>query len=187
LFLNQFPVDYIGFVFYPRSPRYVGENIDQLLGCVRVGIKKVGVFVNPNYEEVKKALDIGIDLIQLHGEETVEFAQKIGLTRVIKAFRVKDKIEPEKVLPWKKAYAILTDTFVKGIPGGTGQTFNWSLAKILVDQGYKVFLAGGLNPENVKEAILTVCPYAIDLSSGIEASPGIKDHQKIKKLFAQLI
>ncbi|WP_022855701.1 phosphoribosylanthranilate isomerase [Thermodesulfobacterium thermophilum] len=186
LFLNRFPVDYLGFVLYPRSPRYVGENLKHLLGYVREGIQKVAVLVNPTYEEVKAVLDTGIDLIQLHGEETVEFAKKIGLSRVIKAFRIKDKVELDLVAPWEKAYAILTDTFVKGVPGGTGKTFNWSLAKVLVDHGYKVFLAGGLTPENVKQAISTIGPYGIDLSSGVEVSPGIKDSTKISNLFKQL-
>lgn len=186
LFLNRFPLDYVGFVLYPRSPRYVGKNLKHLLGYVRETIKKVAVLVNPTYEEVKEVLDIGIDLIQLHGEETVEFAKKIGLSRVIKAFRIKDKVELDLIAPWEKAYAILTDTFVKGVPGGTGKTFNWSLAKVLVDHGYKVFLAGGLTPENVKQAISTASPYGIDLSSGVEVSPGIKDYTKISNLFKQL-
>ena len=183
-FLRNFPVDYIGFIMYPKSPRYVGDGLKELLS-IQHKAKKVVVFVNPSYEEVKTALDSGADLIQLHGEESLEFAKKIGLERVIKAFRVKDKL-PSEIKNWNKAYAILLDTFVKGIAGGTGKSFNWNLAKEAVEAGYKIFLAGGLNPENVVEAISQVNPYAIDLSSGVECHLGKKDPAKIKELFKKL-
>lgn len=185
-FLNKFPVDYIGFIMYPKSPRYVKEKLKELLSLVKKA-KKVVVFVNPTYEEVKEALNYGADLIQLHGEETLEFAKKIGLERIIKAFKVKEnKLNFEELSFWKDAYGILLDTYVKGIPGGTGKTFNWDIAKKVVSLGYKVFLAGGIDPQNILEAIKEVSPYAIDIASGVELYPGKKDPQKIEKLFKNL-
>lgn len=183
--LNEFSISYVGFILFPKSPRYVGNTLKELLSLVKKA-KKVAVFVNPDYEEVKKALDSGVDLIQLHGEETLEFARKIGFKRVIKAFRVGDNFDLKILTPWKGCYAILLDTYVKGIPGGTGKVFNWDIAKEAVNSGYRIFLAGGLNIENVLDAVKTVNPYAIDIASGVELYPGKKDPEKIKKLFNTL-
>ncbi len=185
VFLNKFPVDYIGFILYPKSPRYVGNKLKELLSLVK-NAKKVAVFVNSEYEKIKEALDFGVDLIQLHGEETPDFAQKIGFERVIKALRVGDSFDFEILKPWKRCYAILLDTYVKRMPGGTGKVFNWEIAKEVVKLGYKVFLAGGLNPENVLDAIKTVNPFAIDIASGVELYPGKKDLKKIEELFERL-
>ena len=185
-FLNDFPLDYMGFIMYPKSPRYVNDKLKELLSLVKKA-KKVAVFVNPSYEEVKKALDLGADFIQLHGEERPQFGKKIGLKKVIKAFKVKDNTFDFKELSfWRNAYAILIDTYVKGIPGGTGKTFNWDIAKKIVSLGYKVFLAGGINPDNVLSAMTKVFPYAIDIASGVELYPGKKDPEKIIKLFNNL-
>ena len=185
-FLNDFPLDYMGFIMYPKSPRYVNDKLKELLSLVKKA-KKVAVFVNPSYEEVKKALDLGADFIQLHGEERPQFGKKIGLKKVIKAFKVKDNTFDFKELSfWGNAYAILIDTYVKGIPGGTGKTFNWDIAKKIVSLGYKVFLAGGINPDNVLSAVKEVSPYAIDIASGVQLYPGKKDPEKIIKLFNNL-
>jgi phosphoribosylanthranilate isomerase len=185
-FLNDFPLDYMGFIMYTKSPRYVNNKLKELLSFVKKA-KKVAVFLNPSYEEVKNTLDLGADLIQLHGEETPQFGKKIGLKRVIKAFKIKDKTFNFKELSlWKNAYAILLDTYIKGIPGGTGKTFNWEIAKKVVSLGYKVFLAGGINPDNVLSAVKEVSPYAIDIASGVELYPGKKDPEKIKRLFDNL-
>ena len=186
MFLNDFPLDYMGFIMYPKSPRYVSDKLKKLLFLVKKA-KKVVVFVNPSYEEVKNALDLGADLIQLHGEETPQFGKKIGLEKIIKVFKIKDNLFDFKELSlWKNAYAILLDTYIKGIPGGTGRTFNWDIAKKVVSLGYKVFLAGGINPDNVLFAIKEVSPYAIDIASGVELYPGKKDPEKIKRLFDNL-
>ena len=185
-FLNNFPVDYMGFIMYPKSPRYVNNELKELLSLVKKA-KKVVVFVNPSYEEVKNALDLGADFIQLHGEETPEFGEKIGFKKIIKAFRVKEnRIDFKELSFWKNAYAILLDTYVKGILGGTGKTFNWDIAKRIVSSGYKVFLAGGIDPDNVLNAIKEVSPYAIDIASGVELYPGKKDPEKINRLFNSL-
>lgn len=181
-FIEKYPVDYLGFILYPPSPRFVGGNLKNLLSHVKRAMRVV-VMVNPSYEEAKKVLDQGADFIQLHGDENLELGRKLGLDRIIKAFRVKDFINFEQLTLWKGAHAILLDTFKKGIPGGTGQTFNWELATDVVKKGFKIFLAGGLNPENLEEAIRKVRPYGIDISSGVEKSPGIKDPEKIEKIF----
>ncbi len=184
-FVEKFPVDYLGFIMYPPSPRFVGETLKALLEFVNKA-KKVAVFVNPTYEEVKKVLDLGVDFIQLHGDEAPDLGKKIGFEKVIKAFRIKDKINFEEFEAWEKAYALLLDTYKEGVPGGTGEVFNWNLAKEIVKKGFRIFLAGGLKPENIIEAIETVKPYGIDLSSGVEKFPGKKDHEKIRNLFDKL-
>jgi phosphoribosylanthranilate isomerase len=172
-------VDYLGFILYPKSPRFVGwDRLTKLLELAR-GVKRVGVFVNPTLEEINRAFELGIDLVQLHGEEDLEFAKRIGLERVIKAFRVKDQVHVEEA--WKQAYAILLDTYSDKAYGGTGKSFDWSVAQALVEQGFKVFLSGGLNPENVSLAVQKVKPYAVDVSSGIEKEPGVKYPKKMEE------
>ncbi|MDM7266731.1 MAG: phosphoribosylanthranilate isomerase [Aquificota bacterium] len=174
----EFGVDYVGIILYEKSPRYVSwERLKDLLS-VATGVKRVAVMVNPTSEEVLRAFEVGFDLLQLHGEESLEFAKAIGLDRVIKAFRTCPGLEVSK--EWKSAYGVLLDACSK-LYGGSGQESDWELAKGLVEEGFKVFLAGGLRPENVKEAIRSVRPYAVDVSSGIELSPGIKDHKKMEE------
>ncbi len=180
-------VDYLGIILYPKSPRFVPkEKRGELIRSVS-GVKKVAVMVNPSLEEALEVLGEGFDFIQLHGEESLNFARRIGLERVIKAFRVGDK-SVKIAEEWKKAHGILLDTYVKGSYGGTGKTFNWDIAKEMVERGFRVFLAGGLNPDNVEEAVKKVKPYAVDVSSGVEKSPGVKDRAKIeefvKKVFS---
>ncbi len=180
-------VDYLGVILYPKSPRFVPkEKRGELIRSVS-GVKKVAVMVNPSLEEALEVLGEGFDFIQLHGEESLNFARRIGLERVIKAFRVGDK-SVKIAEEWKKAHGILLDTYVKGSYGGTGKTFNWDIAKEMVERGFRVFLAGGLNPDNVEEAVKKVKPYAVDVSSGVEKSPGVKDRAKIeefvKKVFS---
>lgn len=183
--LEAYPVDYLGFILYPPSPRYVGKRLPELLKAVKKA-KKVAVFVDASYEEIKETLDQGVDLIQLHGKETLDLAKKIGLNRILKAFKVKDSLDYNELTIWKDTYALLLDTYIEGVPGGTGKTFNWEIAKEVVMRGYRIFLAGGLNPENVLEALSKVRPYGIDLSSGLEKKPGKKDPEKVKALFERL-
>ncbi len=170
--------DYIGIILYPKSPRYVPEERRKELLSQAKGVYKVAVMVNPSEEEVFSALNQGFDFVQLHGEESLEFAKRIGLNRVIKAFRIKDRV-PEISEEWKEAHAILLDTYSKEAYGGTGRTFNWDIAKEIVNRGFRVFLSGGLNPENVSKAIEEVKPYGVDVSSGVEREPGIKDKEKV--------
>ncbi len=165
--------DYIGIVLYQKSPRFVPpERRGEILRSVSEA-KKVAVMVNPSYEEAISVLEEGFDLIQLHGEESFDLARKIGVERVIKVFRVKDKL-PEIGEEWKKVHALLLDTYRKDLYGGTGETFNWDIARKLVERGFRVILSGGLNPKNVISAIEKVKPYGVDVSSGVELSPGVK-------------
>ena len=175
--------DYIGVILYPKSPRYLPRERRTDILQVK-GALKVAVMVNPSLEEALSALEEGFDLIQLHGEETLEFAGKIGIHKVIKAFRIRDSL-PQIEGEWKSAHGVLLDTYQKDSYGGTGKTFNWDLAKELVDRGFRVFLSGGLKPENIREAVSKVKPYAVDVSSGVEISPGVKDHIKMKEFIRE--
>lgn len=170
--------DYLGFILYRKSPRYVGwERVRELIR-IGEGALKVAVLVNPSKEEVLKALDLGFDLVQLHGEEDPSILEDAGANRVIKAFRVRDRV-PEGIDEWRKAHALLLDTYSENSYGGTGKTFSWEVARKVVDMGYRVFLAGGLNPGNVRRAVEEVRPYCVDVSSGVEISPGVKDKMKV--------
>ncbi len=176
---QELGIDYVGFILYPKSPRFVEwGRIEGLLKCV-VKAKKVAVMVNPSKEEVLKAFDMGFDLVQLHGEESYSFVKNLDLGRVIKAFRVKEgfKVGQE----WKGVYAVLLDAYSPQSYGGTGRLTDWDLAKRTVEEGFRVFLAGGLNPQNVSHAVGYVKPYAVDVSSGVESSPGVKDHKKLEE------
>ncbi|MEJ5339823.1 MAG: phosphoribosylanthranilate isomerase [Aquificaceae bacterium] len=172
-------VDYVGIILYPKSPRYVKpERFEQLLRAGD-GVKKVAVMVNPSPEEVENVLQVGFDLVQLHGEESLDFARRLGMERVIKAFGSCPGLEVHE--DWKKAHAVLIDACSGEAYGGTGLKSDWKVAKELMGRGFRVFLAGGLTPESVKQAIRVVRPYAVDVSSGIEVSPGIKDHRKMEE------
>ena len=167
--------DAVGFVFYPRSPRFVTpEQAAELARLLPPFLVRVGVFVNPPVELVERVADrVGLDLVQLHGDEPPEVCARLR-HRVVKAFRVQG---PE-VLRQIRAYrvsAVLLDAHVPGRYGGTGWCFDWSLAR-QVDR--PVILSGGLTPENVAEAIRQARPYAVDVSSGVETD-GEKDPRKI--------
>ncbi|MEJ7555785.1 MAG: phosphoribosylanthranilate isomerase [Aquificaceae bacterium] len=171
-------VDYLGIILYSKSPRYVEmDRAVKLLEAVK-GPKSVAVMVNPTLEEAREALEIGFDLIQLHGEESLDFAMEIGIERVIKAFRSCPGLKVQE--EWKEAHAVLLDACSASY-GGSGKRSDWSIAKELVERGFRVILAGGLNSESVREAIKTVKPFGVDVSSGIEMSPGIKDHKKMEE------
>jgi len=180
LFCAEQGADYIGLVLYPKSPRYVEENRRREILKALDGkkVKKVAVVVNEEPPFLKKLLDEGFDFIQLHGEESPEIGKILGFDKIIKAFRIKE--EPPRVGEWRKAYALLLDTYSKDSYGGTGKTFNWEIAKGLVEEGFRIFLSGGLNPENVTKAVEEVRPYCVDVSSGVEEKKGIKDHKKVK-------
>ncbi|MFN4319867.1 MAG: phosphoribosylanthranilate isomerase [Aquificaceae bacterium] len=171
-------VDYVGMILYPKSPRYVSwERLEELLKAAE-GVKRVAVMVNPTYQEAKRALDLGFDLIQLHGEESLDFAKALGLNRVIKAFRTCPGLSLEE--GWKGCHGVLLDACSNQY-GGSGKKSDWELAKSLVEKGFRVFLAGGLKAERVGEAIRRVKPYCVDVSSGIEKEAGVKDHKKMEE------
>lgn len=172
-------VDAIGLVFYPPSPRAVTlDQAAELSLNVSPLVNRVALFVNADEQYVREVIDAtGADLLQFHGDESEEFCQKFN-KRYIKALRVKDeKTLQSLVKRHESADAILLDTYVKGVPGGTGALFNWNLVPPSIVG--KVILAGGLTPANVGEAVRQVRPFAVDVSGGIEQSPGIKDDVKI--------
>jgi phosphoribosylanthranilate isomerase len=184
LLASELGADALGFNFSKKSPRYIDPSqAKAVLEKLPPLIQAIGVFVDEFSPErvVKIAQGVGINTVQLHGNETPAYTRKISELRVIKAFRVADSFSVE-VLAEYPADTYLLDTYVPGQPGGTGRTFNWDIA-IAAKKAGKIILAGGLTPENIREAILTVQPFAVDICSGIEKSPGRKDPQKMKMLF----
>jgi phosphoribosylanthranilate isomerase len=181
--------DYMGFIFYDRSPRYVGEQfvIPQEFPA---GIKRVGVFVNaPVGEMLTMAARYKLDFIQLHGNESPEVANELKLAGVgtIKVFSVDEHFDFSVVAPYKsKADYFLFDTRGKYY-GGNARVFDWSILKGY-NQEAPFFLSGGIGPENVAEAksLQVKNLFAIDVNSGVEASPGIKDPTLIEKLKRQI-
>jgi phosphoribosylanthranilate isomerase len=155
------------------------ERASEIIRQLPPLIAKVGVFVNPTEEEVRRALEqCGLDTLQFHGEEPPQFCRQFGL-KVIKAFRIRDAASLEAVRPYATE-AWLLDSYVAGKQGGTGTPFHWDLAVAAVKWGGRVLLAGGLTPENVAAAVRQVRPYGLDVSSGVESAPGKKDAAKVR-------
>lgn len=171
--------DAIGFMFYEPSPRNVQiECVAKIVQKLPLWVLKVGVFVNPAPELVMTALgNCGLNMLQFHGEESPDFCASFGVMNM-KAFRIKDA-ESLLRIPNYHTDVCLLDSHVAGKQGGTGEQFNWDLAVEAKKFGKPIFLAGGLTPENVSQAVHEVRPYGVDVSSGVEASPGKKDHGKI--------
>ncbi|MGH8419153.1 MAG: phosphoribosylanthranilate isomerase [Pseudomonas sp.] len=172
--------DAIGLVFYPKSPRAVTiEQAQAIIAELPPFVSTVGLFVNAERDALKALLDVvPLDLIQFHGDETPEQCE--GYQRPwIKALRVQagDDLAASCAL-YDKACGILLDTYVAGIPGGTGETFDWALIPKQLSK--PIILAGGLTSANVSQAIAQVRPYAVDVSGGVEKSRGLKDHDKIR-------
>jgi phosphoribosylanthranilate isomerase len=176
--------DALGFVFYERSPRRIAvDAAAAILRRLPPFVAKVGLFVDAPEETVRQtAAACGLDTLQFHGAESPEYCRRFSQT-VYKAFRVRDR-GVFQGLPQYATTAWLLDSCVAGQPGGTGTRFDWSLAAEAVRLGTPVILAGGLTPENVPDAIRQVRPYAVDVSSGVEASPGVKDAAKLNAFLA---
>jgi phosphoribosylanthranilate isomerase len=177
----------LGFNFYSKSPRFISpENAREIVACLPAQVLKVGVFVNEELNRICETAEAaGLDAIQLHGEETTEFARsvksKTGL-EIIKAFRVSDDFKPEDVLEFE-ADAILLDAYSPSEHGGTGETFNWEIAEKVRNLVPKLYLAGGLSAKNVAEAIGRVKPFAVDACSLLEKEKGLKDFTKVNDFF----
>ncbi|PBP54381.1 phosphoribosylanthranilate isomerase [Pseudomonas syringae] len=171
--------DAIGLVFYPKSPRAVTVlQARAIIAALPPFITTVGLFVNASRCELNEALDaVALDMLQFHGDETPEECD--GYHRpYIKALRVKAGDDIAGVCrTYRNARGVLLDTYVEGVPGGTGETFDWALIPDDLDK--PVILAGGLTSANVAQAIAQVRPYAVDVSGGVEKSKGIKDREKI--------
>jgi phosphoribosylanthranilate isomerase len=176
--------DALGFIFYPPSPRAVAPDtarkiIDQLPPFVAA----VGVFVDEAADTVREvAAWVSLDWVQLHGRETPEYCRNLG-RRVIKGFRIRDDHSLPELAPYRGVVqGMLLDTYKKGQVGGTGESFDWRLARLAAPYG-PIILAGGLTPENVAQAITAAQPRAVDVASGVEAAPGKKDPDKLKSFF----
>ena len=171
----------LGFVFYEESSRFVTPSeAREVIKHLPPFVTKVGVFVNAEADYLREARDIaGFDVYQFHGDETPEFCAAFG-EDYIKAIRVKDTSSLDAVELYDTD-AFLFDTYSPDAYGGTGENFSWDVLSGRKLGDKFVILSGGLTPENVRDAIRAVNPYAVDVSSGVESSPGIKDHLKLKR------
>ena len=172
-------VDALGFVFYPDSPRYIepskaAEIIEQLPAFVSC----VGLFVNSPQKTVEQVIQLSkIDTLQFHGDEKPEYCTAYDLP-YLKAIRMKPETDLLKLAnTYQSASALLLDSYTKGIPGGTGNTFDWAVIPASVSK--PIILAGGLSSDNVASAIKQINPYAVDTSGGIEQAKGVKDAAKM--------
>ena len=177
--------DALGFVLYAPSPRAVtAEQAAKLIEHVPAFVTTVALFVNESIDEVKRILDVcSFDLLQFHGDESPEFCRQFNRP-YMKAIRVRSAEDIHSaVQQYPDAKALLLDAYVENLPGGTGQAFDWRLIPKL---SIPWVLAGGLNANNVADAVNQVQPYAVDISGGVEASKGIKDAQKIKDFISEV-
>jgi len=167
--------DALGFNFYRPSPRYIEPaRAREIVGRLPAGTLAVGVFVNEEARAVETiARESGVAAVQLHGDESPEFCASLAAGRVIKALRVGPDFTPERAAVYP-AEAILLDAFIPSARGGTGHTFDWTLARLTRERVGRLILAGGLTTRNVAEAIRAVRPYGVDACSGIESGPGRK-------------
>jgi len=173
--------DMLGFVF-AESPRRVDVNtVKHIQQAVGPDVITVGVFTDESDDILLTMEHCGLAYAQLHGGQSEAFARRIGCSQVIRVARVNDEDSIKKLAEYQEASFYLLDTYKKGVPGGTGETFDWDLALQAKSLAKPIILSGGLNPENAGEAVRTVRPYAVDVSSGVEESPGRKDHVKIQE------
>ena len=172
--------DALGFNFYEKSPRHVSlKTAAEISKQLPPFVMRVGIFVNEDADFVLRAIgEAGLNMLQFHGDEPPEFCMKFGLMSM-KAFRIRDA-ESLKEIPDFQTDAYLLDAYSAEAFGGTGEKFNWDLAVEAQKFGKPIFLAGGLTQENVAEAVRKVRPFAVDVSSGVESSPGKKDRAKVK-------
>ncbi len=170
----------VGFIFHPPSPRYIEpQKAAEINRLLPQNLVKVGVFVNQKEEVVHRIYeDCRLDMIQLHGDESPEFCRQFPGDRIIKALELKNEEDLKKAALYDVA-AILVDSRHAGLYGGTGKTSNWMLARQI---SQPLILSGGIKEENVLEAIRMVSPAALDINSGVESSPGKKDHVKIARI-----
>ena len=174
----------IGFIFYEKSPRTISiNNAKSISKHLPKTIARVGVFVNHKKDFIRLAIsEVPLDMIQLHGDETPDFCNQFDVA-ILKALRIKNEASLS-VMDQYDVAVFLLDTFSNDQYGGTGETFDWSV----LNRKYKtpIILSGGLNSENILDAIDAVNPSAIDVNSGVESSPGKKDYNKLKSLFKTL-
>jgi len=176
--------DILGFNFFEKSPRYVApQNAAGIIDKIPNDILRVGVFVNMETYRIDEFVQLlKLDAVQLHGDESADFVSELKRetdAKVIKAFRVSSDFMVERVLDFQTE-TVLLDKFSNEHYGGTGERFDWKIAHDVKGLDVEIFLAGGLTPENVAEAVQNVRPYAVDVASGVESSPGKKDPKKLE-------
>ena len=172
--------DALGFNFVPNTPRYLKDTkaAAKIIEQLPPFITTIGLFVNADAEVIQGTADeCNLDMLQLHGEESPQFCQSLN-HRIIKAVRIKNESSVSHLSDYRVS-GYLLDTYVKGVLGGTGVAFDWQLA-VKAKQYGQIILAGGLDPDNVASAVEQVRPYGVDVSSGVEASPGRKDPVKVR-------
>lgn len=178
--------DAIGLVFYEPSPRHVSiEKAQEIAQAIPAFVTKTALFVNPTVAYVKQVLlAVKVDLLQFHGDESPEFCEQFGVS-YIKAIRMQADTNITNIA---QAYALsaglLLDAYKEGVPGGTGEQFNWSWVPKGLDK--PIILAGGLEADNVAQAIEQVRPWAVDVSGGVEAHKGVKSQQKVMQFMQQV-
>ena len=178
--------DALGFNFYKPSPRYVTpQAAREIVARLPLSMLTVGVFVNEESPQSVRniANEAGVTALQLHGDEPPEYCRELGKDRyVIKTFAVAHDFDVRKIQPYEveEVEAIMLDTKHNSLRGGTGRVFDWSVAKEVNEFVPKLFLAGGLSPENIEEAIATVRPYAVDACSALEDEPGRKNRERMR-------
>ena len=181
-------VDALGFILYQKSPRYIKPNkIRSIINVLPPFVKTVGVFVNESIADLTEImLQSGLDLAQLSGDESPDYCRQLPENGIswIRSFRIRDPADLDQTALFPANY-ILLDAWSDKDFGGTGKTFDWHIIDQLPDR-YEIILAGGINLENVEKAIKSVQPYGIDVSSGVEESPGVKSIEKVKALLKRI-
>ncbi len=185
LLAAELGADALGFIFASSSPRRVNPQVaKEIIAQLPSFVSAVGVFVNQAEEHIRQMRHFcALDVVQLHGDESPDFCRNLG-GRVIKAIRVKDAASLSRMKDYTVS-AFLLDTYQAGKPGGTGKTFDWQLAFAARQYG-RIILSGGLNPENIREAVKQVQPYAVDAASGVEAAPGQKDPRSLQEFIERV-
>lgn len=178
----------IGMIFWPASPRAVSLNqAAEIAAPLRRQAELVGVFVNATLDEVVGTAEaVGLTWVQLHGDEGPAFAEAVARragVKVIKAARLRAKADVQAIDAFRNVDAHLLDSYAEGNPGGTGETFDWALATTRMSE-VPLILAGGLTAENVRAGITQTKPWAVDVSSGVESAPGVKDPEKVEAFVA---
>ena len=182
----QAGADALGLVFYDPSPRAVSiDAAAEIVQSLPPFVTTVGLFVNAEAAQVEATLDkVPLDLLQFHGEESPAYCQQFQRP-YIKAIRMRPEVDlHQEANAYQSAQALLLDAYVKGVKGGTGTSFQWSM--IPEDLPCPIVLAGGLDPNNIAEAVVAVQPWAVDVSGGVEASKGIKDAEKVRAFISQV-
>lgn len=188
LVADQEGADAVGLIFAPSPRQVTAHQAAQIERSLSPWITRVGVFVNPTMHEIERVLTkLRLDVLQLHGDETPEFADQVKAAfrlGVVKGIRVRDA-ETLQRLDDYDVDAFLLDTYVPGRAGGTGERFDWQLAIPLVEK-HRIILAGGLTADNVTDAVQLVRPYGVDVASGVEREPGVKDHRSVGQFIARV-